>query len=283
MKTWAKFMIFCLIPLFASNAYGGIGLTASESDPVVGAVSGIVKSDGAGNISASTNVTDVAHVKQVQTATALTADSATAALTAGVGTYKTANANPTAYTNFTGGSAWRKIWIFINDANTSIDATGSNIKLTSGTDTGTLAVGDKLFCIHDGTDWYCDLDSGAASTSNWVTTGTISGLVPSTTDNNGMSLSAAQQRGYTHWATGAGTWNLVTAVAGMSFCVYSTTAAAIVINPADADVITLNGTALAAGDSITSASAAGDFICLMSQSAGNWVTLGRSGTWTDTN
>lgn len=118
---------------------------------------------------------------------------------------------------------------------------------------------------------------------NLVTTGTISGAIPSTTDNNGQTLSAAQQYGYMHWATGAGTTNLVTAVAGMNFCVYSTTAAAVVINPADADVITLNGTALSAGDSITSASGAGDFICLMSQEAGKWVTLGRSGTWTDTN
>lgn len=118
---------------------------------------------------------------------------------------------------------------------------------------------------------------------NLVSTGTISGAIPSTTDNNGQTLSAAQQYGYMHWATGAGTTNLVTAVAGMSLCVYSTTAAAVVVNPADGDTITLNGTALSAGDSITSASGAGDFICLMSQAANSWVTLGRSGTWTDTN
>ena len=121
------------------------------------------------------------------------------------------------------------------------------------------------------------------SALNLVTTGTISGAIPSTTDANGQTLSAAQQYGYVHWATGAGTTNLVTAVAGMSLVVYSTTAAAVVINPADADVITLNGTALSAGDSITSASGAGDFIALVSHENGKWVTMGRSGVWTDSN
>ncbi len=125
--------------------------------------------------------------------------------------------------------------------------------------------------------------NSANQTLNFVTTGTISGAIPSTTDANGQTLSALMQYGYMHWATGAGTTNLVTAVAGMNFCVYSTTAAAVVINPADADVILLNGAALSAGDSITSASGAGDFICLVSHEATKWVTLGRSGTWTDTN
>ena len=64
---------------------------------------------------------------------------------------------------------------------------------------------------------------------------------------------------------------------------YSTTAAAIVINPDDSDDITLNGTLLADGDSITSASGAGDFICMVAIDATHWYTLGRSGTWTDTN
>ena len=121
------------------------------------------------------------------------------------------------------------------------------------------------------------------SALNLVTTGTISGAIPSTTDADGQTLSAAQQYGYAHWATGAGTTNLVTAVAGMSLVVYSTTAAAVVINPANDDVIILDGTALSAGDSITSASGAGDFIALVSHENGKWVTMGRSGVWTDSN
>jgi len=69
--------------------------------------------------------------------------------------------------------------------------------------------------------------------------------------------------------------------------VYSTTAAAVVINPDDEDKIRLDGSLLAAGDSITSASGAGDFICLMltdfATDVAHWTTLGRIGTWTDTN
>jgi hypothetical protein len=105
-------------------------------------------------------------------------------------------------------------------------------------------------------------------------------------DADGMTSSAmatAGMYGTMFFATGAGTWALPGAVAGMNFCVYSTGANAIIINPDDADVIVLNGAALSAGDSITSASAAGDFICLVALDATNWYTLGRSGTWTDTN
>ena len=96
-------------------------------------------------------------------------------------------------------------------------------------------------------------------------------------------MTTAGMYGTMFWATGAGTWALPGAATGMNFCVYSTTAAAIVINPDDGDTIVLNGTALSAGDSITSASAAGDFICLLAKDANTWYTLGRSGTWTDTN
>lgn len=124
------------------------------------------------------------------------------------------------------------------------------------------------------------------SALNLATTGTITGAIKINSDSNGMSsaeMTTAGMYGTFYLATGAGTWNLPGAAAGMSFCIYSTTAAAVVINPDDGDVITLNGTALTAGDSITSASAAGDFICLVAADATNWYTLGRSGTWTDTN
>jgi hypothetical protein len=124
------------------------------------------------------------------------------------------------------------------------------------------------------------------SALNLATTGTIQGAININSDNNGMSsaeMTSAGMYGTAFFATGAGTWNLPGAAAGMSFCVYSTTAAAIVINPDNSDVIVLNGTALSAGDSITSASGAGDFVCLVALDATNWYTMGRSGTWTDTN
>ena len=113
--------------------------------------------------------------------------------------------------------------------------------------------------------------------------GKAGSVIPSVSDADGLAISAVQAYGYVHWATGAGTWVLPAAVAGMSVTVYSTTAAAIVINPNDSDVIYLNGTALSAGDSITSASGAGDFIRLIARDATNWHTIERSGTWTDTN
>lgn len=124
------------------------------------------------------------------------------------------------------------------------------------------------------------------SALNLATTGSIAGGIPITSDNNGMTsgeMTTAGMYGRMYLATGAGTWNLPGAATGMNFCIYSTTAAAIVINPDNGDTITLNGTALSAGDSITSASGAGDFICLLAVSADSWITLGRSGTWTDTN
>jgi hypothetical protein len=120
----------------------------------------------------------------------------------------------------------------------------------------------------------------------FATTGTITGAVNTNADADGMTqaqMTTAGMYGTMFWATGAGTWNLPGAATGMSICVYSTTAAAIVINPDDGDTIVLNGTALSAGDSITSASGAGDFICLIAKDANTWYTLGRSGTWTDTN
>lgn len=123
-------------------------------------------------------------------------------------------------------------------------------------------------------------------TLNLATTGTVSGAIPINSDANGMSaaeMTTAGMYGTFYFATGAGTWALPGAAAGMSICVYSTTAAAVVINPDDGDTIVLNGTALAAGDSITSGSVAGDFISLVAKDANTWYTVGRSGTWTDTN
>jgi hypothetical protein len=144
-----------------------------------------------------------------------------------------------------------------------------------------------------------DLTIDLESTANTVTLGTSTGVTMISTgsiafqsavninsDANGMTsgeMTTAGMYGTMFFATGAGTWNLPGAVAGMSFCIYSTTAAAVVVNPDNSDYIVLNGTALSAGDSITSASGAGDFICLVAKDATYWYTLGRSGTWSDTN
>jgi len=158
----------------------------------------------------------------------------------------------------------------------TLGATTNVIPKASGTGTATLQASG---ITEDGT-------SASFGALNLVTTGSIQAGIKISSDANGMSsseMTAVGLYGTMFFATGAGTWALPTAAAGMSFCVYSTTAAAIVINPDDSDDITLNGTLLADGDSITSASGAGDFICMVAIDAVHWYTLGRSGTWTDTN
>ena len=70
---------------------------------------------------------------------------------------------------------------------------------------------------------------------------------------------------------------------GQSVCFYSTTAATIIIDTNASDGIVLHGAArLDDGNTIENTSAAaGDFICLIGDSADGWTTLGYSGTWAD--
>lgn len=103
-------------------------------------------SDGTDYLSPTTGVTFS------QALTALTADSATPALTAGVTRYKTANVNPTTYTNFTGGSEGLQITILVNDVNSTFDFTGSSLTRPEGTDY-TASSGDVLTFLHNGTNW----------------------------------------------------------------------------------------------------------------------------------
>ena len=145
--------------------------------------------------------------------------------------------------------------------------------------------GEDLTITASSNTWTVSSSTGVTSVSlgsiNFVTGGTISGGMPSTTDANGMTIATAEGYGYIHWATGAGTWNLPTATAGMNLCIYSTTAAAVVVNPVDGDQI--NPTTNATGDSITNDSSAGSFVCLIAQDTTNWHVLGIRGTWSDTN
>lgn len=123
--------------------------------------------------------------------------------------------------------------------------------------------------------------SGAAHTLNFATSGTLSGAI--VVLDNVTSPTAAQTRGSLNLITSTGTVTLPAAAAGLSTCVYSTTAAAVHVDVQAGDVIVLNGAALSAGDKITSASGAGDFVCLVASGDTNWYTLGRSGVWTDGN
>jgi hypothetical protein len=122
------------------------------------------------------------------------------------------------------------------------------------------------------------------STSAFQITGNLSGKVGVITKSAGYTLgtdSANEAYGYLLTMTATGTVVLPAVAIGMSVCVYSTTAAAVHIDPNASDKIILDGTALDDGDKVSSASGAGDFICLVGHSADGWLTMGRSGTWTD--
>ena len=115
--------------------------------------------------------------------------------------------------------------------------------------------------------------------------GIVSGKIGIVTKTSAYTLGTDDSNeayGYAVFLTNATTLTLPSAVAGMSFCVYSTDANVKTIEPNGSDVITLDGAALTAGHNITSDGAAGDFICMISQAANNWVSFGSGKTaWND--
>lgn len=124
------------------------------------------------------------------------------------------------------------------------------------------------------------------STSAFQITGTLSGKIGVITKAADYTLgtdSANEAYGYLVTMTATGTVTLPAVSIGMSVCVYSTTAAAVHVDANASDRIILDGTALADGDKVSSASGAGDFICLVAESANGWLAMGRSGTWADGN
>jgi hypothetical protein len=117
---------------------------------------------------------------------------------------------------------------------------------------------------------------------NLVTTGTISGAIPVVTDADGRNLTAAECYGTMHVASGAGTWLLPAAAAGMNLCVLVTGASDVIIDIDASDDITLVGVQDTDGDGITNAtgSSSGDFVCLVAIDATHWYVMGKQGTWT---
>jgi hypothetical protein len=72
--------------------------------------------------------------------------------------FKTANSSPTVITMFDQGCVGKKITVIINDANTSIDFSGTNLKAQSGlADPWVAGSGDFLTATFDGTNWYCQV------------------------------------------------------------------------------------------------------------------------------
>ena len=121
---------------------------------------------------------------------------------------------------------------------------------------------------------------GVATGTSLITTGSIQGKIKVTNKSEGATLTSTEMDGMV-FVTATAIIKLPPVIIGSSVCIYSTTAAAISLDPDDADQIRLNGVLDATpGDSITSASGAGDFVCVIGDSAVGWTTLGISGVWT---
>jgi hypothetical protein len=118
-------------------------------------------------------------------------------------------------------------------------------------------------------------------TNKTMTTGDNTFKISTASYAAAQTLTSAQCYGTVVFVTGAAVITLPAVAAGMNVIVYSTGANAVSVDANAADRIILDGTALNDGDKVTSASAAGDYICLIYESADGWVNLGRSGTWTD--
>jgi hypothetical protein len=93
-------------------------------------------------------------------------------------------------------------------------------------------------------------------------------------------LTALQVLGQLIRVTATATITLPPVTIGATVTIYSTTAAALMVDPDTNDRIVLDGTAGGNGKKITSASGAGDFATLIGDSEDGWTVIGRSGTWT---
>ena len=164
-------------------------------------------------------------------------------------------------------SADTGIDLTVGDEDLRLTKTGTN-GVTIGSSTGVTAINTSL---------------------DFVSTGKVTGKIDVVADADGRSITKnTETMGTLHLATGAGTWVLPDIDAadgtGHSVCVYSTGANAVVVDPDAEDRIRHNGTLLTAGYTLTSASGAGNFVCLVvtdfSTDVAHWTTMGISGTWT---
>lgn len=123
------------------------------------------------------------------------------------------------------------------------------------------------------------------SALNLVSTGTIQAGIKISSDADGMdaaAMTAAGMYGTLFISTGAGTWILPTAVAGMSACLMSSGSAAdLILDTTAGDTLRLKGTEGGDGKGATNAAAkaAGDMICVVAVAANKWSTMGLGGAW----
>lgn len=75
--------------------------------------------------------------------------------------FKTANATATTITMFDSAYDGQTIWVVVNDANTTIDFTGTNLKGNGGVD-WTPTTGDHLQAVFVSPNWYCRISDNTA-------------------------------------------------------------------------------------------------------------------------
>ena len=75
--------------------------------------------------------------------------------------FQTANTGSTTITDFDDGRVGQRIDVLIQDANTTIDFTASGLKGNAGVD-WTPTTGDSMYCVYDGTDWFCIVSDNTA-------------------------------------------------------------------------------------------------------------------------
>lgn len=100
---------------------------------------------------------DAVHKNTVQT---FTAQDATPAVSGGT-VFKTANASATTITMFDSAVEGQFIYVLINDANTTIDFTGTNLKGNAGVD-WSPTTGDTMECFFVSPNWYCRISDNTA-------------------------------------------------------------------------------------------------------------------------
>lgn len=88
------------------------------------------------------------------------AQDATPAVSGGT-VFKTANASATTITMFDSGVEGQTIYVLINDTNTTIDFTGTNLKGNGGVD-WSPTTGDTMECFFVSPNWYCRISDNTA-------------------------------------------------------------------------------------------------------------------------
>jgi hypothetical protein len=99
----------------------------------------------------------------IHTHSVVTFDASDATPSVAAGTvFKTANASATTITMFDGGSAGQIIWVLINDNNTTIDFTGTNLEGNNGANWSPVS-GDHLSAVFISPSWYCTVSNNTTA------------------------------------------------------------------------------------------------------------------------